>query len=173
MQVYRDASGPIKLGFTRSVAPGLWLKLKRREAIALCWATATPPANLNSPLEPSPPPPPTACEVNKRTFQWALETAVSPHARQRYLSEGKQLVFVEDKELTWGPGWLAAPLEVRPLPDDPTTVTVRSPVLYTSLDALPERFAGMCYFKCLSRAQAVEWILHDAFVTVPTRTRTY
>lgn len=42
-------------------------------------------------------------------------------------------------------------------------VTVRSPVLYTPLDA-PPRFAGMCYMKLLTPAQAMEWILHDAYI---------
>jgi hypothetical protein len=42
-------------------------------------------------------------------------------------------------------------------------VTVRSPVLYTPLDA-PPRFAGMCYMKLLTPAQAMEWVLHDAYI---------
>jgi len=38
-----------------------------------------------------------------------------------------------------------------------------SPILQTPINIMP-RFAGMYYMKLLSKAQAIEWILHDAFI---------
>jgi hypothetical protein len=80
---------------------------------------------------------------------------------------GRKLIFLPDDEITYdrggGPGWIAAPLVVKASEEDPGVVTMQSPVLYTPVDTLP-RFAGMCYMKVLSRAQAIEWILHDAFI---------
>ena len=80
---------------------------------------------------------------------------------------GRKLQFLEDDEITYerggGPGWVATPIEFKPVPDDPMKMTVRSPVLYTPIDALP-RFAGMTYMKLLTPAQAYEWLSHDCFI---------
>jgi len=155
----RQAQGAavIKLGFTPQVSPALALKMKRQEAVVQ--------ALQRYPSKKAP----TAAELNKRTFDKALEK-VSEEARRRYARYGRKLEFVQDDEITaergGGPAWVAAPLEVRPRPEDPMRVTVRSPVLYTPLDALP-RFAGMCYMKLLTPAQAMEWIMHDAYVSSP------
>lgn len=57
------------------VSPGLWLKMKRQEAVEKAFGlTATKPAA-------------TAQQVNTATLQWALN-AVSPQARERYEKYG-------------------------------------------------------------------------------------
>lgn len=88
------------------------------------------------------------------------------------MPSGRKLTFLPDDEITYdrggGPGWIAAPLQVLVSGEDGdyTKATLQSPVLYTPVDTLP-RFAGMCYMKVLSRAQAMEWILHDAYIPLP------
>lgn len=62
-----------------------------------------------------------------------------------------------------GPGWINMPMKLEFAQGDPNTIKVTSPVLYSPIDTLP-RFAGMRYMKVLTTAQALEWILHDAFV---------
>lgn len=155
----RQPEAAIRIGFTKQTSPALALKMKRQEAVVQ--------ALQRYPSKKAP----TAAELNKRTFDKALER-VPEEARRRYERYGRKLEFVLDDEITaergGGPAWVAAPLEVRPRPEDPMRVTVRSPVLYTPLDALP-RFAGMCYMKLLTPAQAMEWILHDAYVTPTPR----
>jgi hypothetical protein len=144
----------IQIGFTKQISPALGLKMKRQEAVVQ--------ALRRYPSKKAP----TAAELNKRTFDKALER-VSEEARRRYDRYGRKLEFLADDEITaergGGPAWVAAPLQVQPRGEDPMRVTVRAPVLYTPIDALP-RFAGMCYMKLLTPAQAVEWILHDAYI---------
>jgi len=86
-------------------------------------------------------------------------------------SPGRRLEFLPDDEIGYdrggGPGWVASQLVVKIKEGNPRVVQVRSPVLYTPLDTLP-RFAGMCYMKVMTRAQAIEFILHDAFVIPPS-----
>ncbi|EWM29418.1 hypothetical protein Naga_100042g35 [Nannochloropsis gaditana] len=144
----------IRIGFTKQISPALDFKMKRQEAVVQ--------ALRRYPSKKAP----TAAELNHRTFQKALEK-VSEEARRRYDRYGRKLEFIADDEITaergGGPAWVATPLEVKARVEDPMRVTVRSPVLYTPIDTLP-RFAGMCYMKLLTPAQAVEWICHDAYV---------
>jgi len=144
----------IKIGFTKQISPAFGLKMKRQEAVVQVLR--------RYPSKKAP----TAAELNRRTFQKALER-VSEEARRRYDRYGRKLEFLADDEITaergGGPAWVAAPLEVKPRGEDPMRVTVRAPVLYTPIDTLP-RFAGMCYMKLLTPAQAIEWICHDAFI---------
>ncbi len=152
--VRKQPEAAIKIGFTKQVSPALGLKMKRQEAVVQVLR--------RYPSKKAP----TAAELNRRTFEKALER-VSEEARRRYDRYGRKLEFLGDDEITaergGGPAWVAAPLEVKPRPEDPMRVTVRAPVLYTPIDTLP-RFAGMCYMKLLTPAQAIEWVLHDAYI---------
>ncbi len=77
MQVYKDTDTTIKTGFTKQASPGLWLKLKRQEAVAQAREGA---AAIKASA--------TAEQLNRATLEWALKT-VSPAARERYEKYGR------------------------------------------------------------------------------------
>jgi hypothetical protein len=100
----------------------------------------------------------TCQELNKLAWLQVLEF-LSPAARERFLSRGKVLNFVQDKALGSGVSWVSADLSMQGSADG-RSFDVSSPSLYTDLNA-PDRFEGMLYCKLYSPARMVEWIMVD------------
>jgi len=169
VHVYPDSKRCISLGPSSQLSPTLSVKFKSQEAILSHKSFSDlSGGNLASLEQPS------AVELNRRLFESVL-ASVPKAERERYLRDGKQLDFLDDKtDWKTGPDWVDAPIEIVPITDggndsndhdasSSKKVGVRSPVLKTPMQGIPARFAGMCYMKLLSPAQAYEWIVFDSF----------
>jgi pimeloyl-ACP methyl ester carboxylesterase len=96
-------------------------------------------------------------ELNEKAVA-AVANALSTTARQRFAAKGAGFVFEADE--VWGSGirWASDSFQLKR--DKSGVARVRSPVLFTDLNA-PDRFAGMFYCKLLSPARVAEWMLVD------------
>lgn len=129
----------------------LWVKMKSREALL---------RHFDAPGDPAPPIAALGKEINTKTFDAAL-SFVADDARERFLKEGKKLLFVDDW-LVQGPAtvWIESDLNFTATPSG--DVEVRTPVLLSPM-SMPPRFAGMHYMKVMTLATALHWILLDSF----------
>lgn len=96
--------------------------------------------------------------INQKAYDWALQ-AVSPEARQRFLSKGFPLEMVADEKPNppAGPWWIWTYLGYNKAA---TSLQIKSYYAFYSLDADPYG-AGNHYCKLLSPARALEYILVD------------
>ena len=123
-------------------------------------------------------------KLNQSTFDFVLNHVVSKEQRERYLSEGSQLVFGSDYHVVRcpntgtpaGPMWVKTPLlltrELQEGNHTPTSsnssssrycYTLRSPYMTTPTSLANPAFSGMYYLKPLTAGQAYEWIVFDSF----------
>jgi len=118
--------------------------------------------------------------VSRAAFNYALSIS-SPVAVDRFKSKGRQLVFVDDEQTSWGPGWeLSSGIQFKEVNAfcrilfdsiiyflfkiDPKTFEVRSVSLLTDPDHFIPSFSGMQYCDILSPYGAVEWIYNKGVV---------
>jgi len=95
-------------------------------------------------------------DVNAKALELALETA-DEVARERYLSKGRQLVFGDDSDPGWGPGWEYT-FGLGYTEIDEKTVQAVSTSLISEPDFIISSAAGMHYCDLLSPYRALEWI---------------
>jgi hypothetical protein len=123
--------------FRKLMEPPLWVKLKHD-------------GNLT-----------TAKRMNEATFQEAY-VSLSEEEKAEYDKNGKKMIFGDDiiiPKFTGGLGWVLMPLIT--LRNGDGNLVIRSPVLRTETgDGL---YDGRFNAKILSKAQALEWLLQNAF----------
>jgi len=95
-------------------------------------------------------------DANIRAYEVALAVS-SDEARKRFLSKGRQIVFADDYNDWWGPGWeFSFNLYYTKLNE--THVEIGSHALISEPDFIIESAAGMHYCDLLSPYRALEWI---------------
>jgi hypothetical protein len=141
------APDPIDTSTNIAEAPvALACKLKNREVVSAALPSQTPTGTAS------------CGAINQAALAWALDH-VLPEARDRYLSRGKPLQFLDDQARSTGVTWLAAPLSFERSRDG-SHVEVQAQSLHTDENA-PFGLGGMHYCKLLAPSRAVEWVLVD------------
>ena len=86
---------------------------------------------------------------------------ISTEAKERYLKDGRQLIFKPDYSVPAGPSWLKSPIKYK---FGVNSLEVECPFGFSPTSGVPERFAGMNYLKLPSFASMVEYVMIDAFL---------
>jgi len=125
-----------------------WFKLKSSESFKKC---STP--NIGK-------------EMNEYIFEETFNK-LSSYIQNEYKKNGKKIIFGEDivifaEKKDDGLKWTSNDIDVI---NSNNNIVIRTPIMYTSIDAVPKRVAGMTYVKVISPAQVIEWITNKSFQT--------
>lgn len=107
-------------------------------------------------------------EINEKALKWALVNS-APKYRERFLSYGQRMEFIEDYHfpVAIGPLWINSRLRLKEkqLEDGEWVLEVQSISMRTEIDSWINRLhpdsGGQHYCKLLSPARAMEWIYTD------------
>ena len=121
----------------------LWLKMKRAESFNKC-------GKLNI-----------AKEMNQWIFN-EIFNKLPNYQQKKYNVYGKKMIFDTDiiTKAEKRPEWLDYDLHID---SNKNNIIVKSPVMYTPIEGVPKRVAGMAYVKVISPEQVVDWVTHKSF----------
>ena len=97
--------------------------------------------------------------INSQGFDYHIDYLIDSREYQNIFGEDI-VIFAEKKED--GLKWTSNDLDVI---NSNNNIVIRTPIMYTSIDAVPKRVAGMTYVKVISPAQVIEWITNKSFQT--------
>ena len=60
--------------------------------------------------------------------------------------------------------WISNKLDID---NTKSNIVIRSPIMYTNINAIPEKVAGMTYVKTISPYQVIEWVTNKSFQKNP------
>ncbi len=107
-------------------------------------------------------------KLNKHIFEEAFNK-LSSYQQNEYNQYGKKLIFGEDivifaEKKYDALKWISNKLDID---NTKSNIVIRSPIMYTNINAIPEKVAGMTYVKTISPYQVIEWVTNKSFQKNP------